>query len=102
MGRVGVILTYDERGVSALDDIIERVRTRISEEQTENLILGIGLFLGECIRRKYGGEWVEYEGQGVVMIAEGDYIFPFSKVGKQFDNGDEDSILGFYHLLDYP
>lgn len=68
------------------------------EEVIKGLTNVLGSFLGECIRRNYGGKWTQFDGQWAVAFNERNAAFPFNKLGKQFQNGHEggDSIISFY------
>jgi tetratricopeptide (TPR) repeat protein len=70
-----------------------------------NTILNFGIYFGEVMIRRYGGEWVRYEPQpdsmlniGVVF-PNGMKVFPVAKVWKRFKNGVEDSIDPLYRWV---
>jgi superkiller protein 3 len=67
-------------------------------DATWNTILNFGIYFGEFLIRRYGGEWVPYETQpdsliniGVVF-PNGMKVFPVAKIWKRFKNGVEDKI----------
>lgn len=86
---------YDERSVEWLDGYIERNRLNWDAATAEKLTSVLGSYLGECLRRNYGGEWTTTE-YGLGVEIGGSVAFPFSKVGKQIENGADDSIASFY------
>ena len=117
---------YNRESVEWVEGYIERQRKRGgSKAEIESLVQVIGSFLGECIVRTYGGKWREYEGQLGIIFSENvptdapveeitqteeellsggstlHAVFPFSKVGKQFQQGRDagESILGFFDLI---
>jgi hypothetical protein len=59
----------------------------------------LGCFLGECICRNFGGEWQETEYGPAVVFSDGNACYPLNKVGKQFANGADDSVLSFYQTI---
>lgn len=78
---------------------IERQRLRSEPGQTEGLAQTLGCFLGECICRNFGGEWQETEYGPAVVFSDGNACYPLNKVGKQFANGADDSVLSFYQTI---
>jgi hypothetical protein len=97
--HLNVVLDYDESSVAWLDGYIERSRKELKQETIEKLIDRFGCFLGECIRRNYGGQWAGANGTWAIKFDDRNKIYPFNKVAKQFQNGSEDSILSFYTLI---
>jgi hypothetical protein len=94
---------YNRQSVQWLDGYIERIRAdgRFSPDQTENMSQLFACFLGECIRATYGGEWRERDGTWGVLFKNSSGAFPFGKVRKQFESGNDggESILGFFDVL---
>ena len=101
-----VHLKYDFESLKEMDNYIELIR--LEEEQhtyikTRELI---GYYLGKCIIEKYDGVWITKEDSWpLVMIGDNGLICnPLGKVKKQFANGSEDSIAGYFsaigHLLE--
>ncbi len=90
-------LGFDEASVEWVDGFIDRQRIRTDLESTDGLVDTLGSFLGECMFRELGASWNRSEnGQISVKFSDGNEAFPFNKVRKQFANGGDDSILGFY------
>ena len=92
---------YDTQSVTWLDGSIERQRTRgdITQEMTAGLVNVFGSYLGECVIALYGGYWQNEDGQWRVSFDDGNSVYPFSKVQKQFQNGPEDSIKSFLEVI---
>lgn len=92
---------YDAKSVVWLDGYIERQRARddITEESIDGLINVFGSYLGECVIACYGGSWENEAGQWQVSFDEKNAVYPFAKVRKQFQNGPEDSIKGFFDAI---
>ncbi len=90
---------YDEASVEWLDGYINRVRTKIGQDTVEGLVMNLACYLGEAIIRSYGGAWDDEGGEIGVRFSQGNGVYPFSKLQKQFANGEEDSISSFFTLI---
>ncbi|MGO9311904.1 MAG: hypothetical protein ACLQBD_24145 [Syntrophobacteraceae bacterium] len=95
---LGVTLSYDEESVEWLDNYIVGIRGDLSREVMGHLVSLLGSFFGECIRRRYGGEWRQTEGQWAIVFDDRNAIFPFAKMSKHFQ-GEDESILGMYRTI---
>jgi hypothetical protein len=91
-------LGFDEASVKWLDGYIERLRLNPTYANSDQLKDNLGCFLGECIRRVYGGEWVEDQYGLSIRFDPRNGVFPHAKVAKQFKNGSAqgDSVYGLY------
>ena len=94
-----VDLDFDENSVEWLDGYIERNRQNWDAEMAEKLTGVLGSFLGECIRRNFGGEWQQTEMGLGVALDNGNVSFPFNKIRKHIKNGSDDSIAAFYKTI---
>jgi hypothetical protein len=92
---------YNPESVEWLDGFIERLRVRpdFDEAAAERMTQTLGSYLGECVIACYGGEWREREGSWAVAFDAGNAAFPFNKVRKQFANGSEDGVLGWFKAI---
>jgi hypothetical protein len=97
--KLGVTANYDIEGVRWLDGFINGQHLGASGEVKERLVQTLGSFLGECIRKTYGGEWVDDSGSLEVRFSHGNAAYPFAKVSKQLQNGAEDSVLGMFTAI---
>ena len=92
-------LHFDEQSLAIVDAFINK-KFGVFERATLNgLVSTLGAFLGECIRRNFGGKWDIIRGELCIRFSEGNAVFPFTKVRKHFEDGATDSILGFYQVL---
>jgi len=61
-----------------------------------------GAYLGEVVRRKWGGTWCMDSTLGTEMpsvaVFDGN-IYPIGKVYKRLTNGEEDNVWGFYRMM---
>jgi hypothetical protein len=90
---------YNLSSVKWLEGYIERLRSSgelDDEAKRKGLSNVLGSFLGECIVRCYGGRWVKQDGMWGVSIGDDFIAYPFNKIGKQMENGPEDSIDSFF------
>ena len=84
--------------------LYERIYKRgPTPEQMAILSVAYGAYLGEVIRREFGGAWLKEDVNGEPAIAlvfnPQAKIFPPAKVWKRLNDGEEDNILSFYQLL---
>jgi len=92
-------LDYNEESVAWADGFIERQRIRPEMQDGGGLAQVVGCFLGECIRKNFGGEWESTENGLAMTFNNGNSCFPLNKAQKHFANGDGDSILSFYQTI---
>jgi hypothetical protein len=92
---------FDAPSVQWVDGFIERQRVRedVGPEFAGKMVSVLGSYLGECIIRSYGGKWSVGEEGWRVELDEKNAVFPFAKVEKQFKNGAEDGIHGFFTAI---
>ena len=90
---------YNWQSVEWLEGYIERLRQsgQLNSEDARQKLSGVfGSFLGECVVRCYGGEWMEEDGMWAVVFSQGNAVFPFGKTLSQMENGLEDGIGSFF------
>jgi len=92
-------LTFSEESVATLDRFINEKRDVFDDDTINRMTATFGSFLGETIRRNYGGSWDDINGELGIRFDEKNAIFPYAKLRKQFENGAEDSILSFYQVI---
>ena len=94
---------FTPESVAWLDGYVERQRTRpdMNEESISRLVSVLGSYLGECVIHCYGGQWQDSDGQWCVCFDEGNCVFPFNKMRKQFENGASagDSIASLFTTI---
>ncbi|HEU5402253.1 MAG TPA: DUF3806 domain-containing protein [Terriglobales bacterium] len=71
-------------------------------DQMATLSLAYGAYLGEVIRREFGGTWRKEDVNGEPAIAlvfdPKNMLFPVGKVWKRLHNGSEDNVCRFYEI----
>ncbi|MDR2112099.1 MAG: hypothetical protein LBQ62_03195, partial [Candidatus Accumulibacter sp.] len=100
--QLHIELNYDLESVRWLDKYIERTRLRTDISNWKGSINLIGSFLGECVIRNFGGQWAMHDEMVCVSLDEGNVVFPYNIVTKQFENGADagDSISSFYEITE--
>jgi hypothetical protein len=72
------------------------------DEQKATLSLAYGAYLGEVLRREFGGSWRKQVINGEATIAlvfmNHNMVFPPAKVWKRLTNGEEDNVWTFYQI----
>jgi len=71
-------------------------------EQMATLSLAYGAYLGEVIRREFGGTWskevIDDEPAIALVLDRGNMVFTVGKVWKRLNNGEGDNVLSFYEI----
>src|SRR5262245_3783675 len=89
---------YNADSVKWLEGFIERNRAlhELPEQTTDQLVSNLGSYLGECVIACFGGAWQLQDGNWGVAFDAKNAVFPFNKVRKQFANGIEDGVYGWF------
>lgn len=100
--QLQVELDYSEQSLEQVDRLLERWHEqRESEPQLDEMSRIWGGYLGEVVRRRFGGEWtIEKYPAGdfpiVTLNVNGARLFPAMKIHKRLTNGAIDNLLPFY------
>jgi hypothetical protein len=80
-------LDFDEDAVHLLDEMAEFMHK--TGAKTDNLgpALVLASFLGECVQRRFGGEWALYKGDLCIRYNQENGVFPVSRVIRQIESG---------------
>ena len=97
--KLGQQITYDKAGVEWLDGYIQRQHEQGDPAIHDGLVNTLGSYVGECIIQNIGGQWAETNGNWYVRFDDRNAANLFAKVGKQLENGEADSVLGFYNTI---
>lgn len=91
---------FDAKSVEWLDGFIQRTRNSPSAaENNEKWVSIYGSYLGEAIIQCYGGSWARNESGWHIRFDDKNGAFPFNKVRKQLQFGEEDSIASFFDAI---
>lgn len=94
-------LDFSDNSIKDLEKILEvfyngfTPERKPTEDELQNAAVIWGAYLGETLRRNYGGEWA-VENEISVLNISGFKIFPSSKVYKRLTNGPEDNVAFYY------
>jgi len=107
-------LDYSEESLKQVENILERLDAPISgggrasaapaDADTEDLCKMWGGYLGEVVRRRWGGEWVleTYPGGNVLTVAlsvPGGTVFPSMKIYRRLSQGAAENVWSFYCMM---
>jgi hypothetical protein len=102
-------LDYSENSLMELENIVGRLALDLpaggapAEELTEMCKLW-GSYLGEVVRRRFGGDWsIEtYPGKQFATLTlnvAGTRLFPSMKVHRRLTAGEDDNLWSFYKMV---
>ncbi len=110
-------LDYSEESLQQVENILNRLHDSIpgaargaatspapSDTDTEDLCKVWGGYLGEVVRRRWGGEWVleTYPGGNfltVALSAPGGKVFPSLKIYRRLSQGAAENVWSFYCMM---
>ena len=103
-------LDYSEKSIQIVDLLIDQLRKEgIDDRAAENEIMALGAYVGEVIKRNYGGKWTKPELAGfpkdgatysvVFQLPNGTGINPLGTVLKYFRQGSQYSLAVFYDMV---
>jgi len=95
-------LRYQPDSLQWLEAYLENQRKKkggLDANTIETVVARCGVYLGECIRRSYGGEWVYVDGELAVQFSGSLAVFPLHAARKQFEHGLEESLLTLYRIV---
>jgi hypothetical protein len=99
-----VELDFSEASINDVEKVLAYLYENIkpgqepTEEDLQGAALVWGAYIGEVLRRNYGGEWIVENGIFALHIANA-RIYPSSKVYKRLTNGPEDNIAFYYETF---
>jgi hypothetical protein len=109
-------LDFSESSLEQVEEILARLHNSLpkgtfgklfkrgpSQDQIWQMAKVWGGYIGEVIRRRWGGEWAtetaSHPGIVITLRVLGMEIFPPAKAYKRLTNGPEDSIGHYYQVL---
>ena len=110
-------LDYSEESLKQVENILERLHQPVpgvapgaaagpapTDSATEDLCKMWGGYLGEVVRRRWGGEWVleTYPGGNVLTVAlstPGGTVFPSLKIYRRLSQGGAENVWSFYCMM---
>jgi hypothetical protein len=104
----GVQLDYSVFSLQQVDGILDDLRQTEKFEALQPLLFSVGCYVGEVFVRHGGARWRTTEELGMSGVATSPIVVempagrgcnPVGKVYKRFQNGPEDDIASFYHVM---
>jgi hypothetical protein len=102
-------LDYSENSLMEVEVILAQLAGEAQGEATSPETVGEtckiwGSYLGEVVRRRFGGEWsVEtYPGKQFATLTlsiGGNKLFPTMKVHRRLTQGEDDNVWSFYKMI---
>ncbi len=93
-------LDYTAESIPALEQFIARQFDPPGSKYVgENLIIGVGCYVGEVIVRALGGHWNTEGKPEINGIGPIEAIFPINKAKKRFENGPADSLVHYFETV---
>jgi cyanate lyase len=106
--ELGADLDYSEDSLKKLEDILSRMKQRqdgnARQEELDETCKMWGSYLGEVVRRRFGGTWsIEtYPGKAfatLTLSVGGSKLFPSMKVHRRLTQGEGDDVWAFYKMV---
>jgi hypothetical protein len=95
-----ITLSVDPVSVASLEDIILSLKQMGDKSALSGACFMVGSYLGEIIRQKLGGDWIEEGNTDSPAMRIGDKtIFPIEKVKKFAQNPDGESLIFYVDTL---
>jgi hypothetical protein len=101
-------LDFSENSLMELETILDGLAQRDSSRRSSDELTEIckiwGSYLGEVVRRRFGGEWsIEtYPGKQfatLTLTIAGNKLFPSMKVHRRLTEGEKDNVWSFYKMV---
>lgn len=105
-------LDFSEKSLENVEEVLSRFYKTIpkgitklwsrgpSESQLNSVSIIYGAYIGEVIRRHYGGEWSQEDDSGIfTLVSKEVTMVPSSKVYKRITNGPEDNVSFYYTVF---
>lgn len=98
------VLDYSEESLTRMETILEQLSNQESHSDIAETCKVWGSYLGEVVRRRFGGEWsIEtYPGKQFATLTlnvNGSRLFPSMKVHRRLTQGAEESVWAFYQMV---
>lgn len=102
-------LDFSENSVMEVETILARLsrempQSKPSSDDVSEICKIWGSYLGEVVRRRFGGDWsIEtYPGKQfatLTLTVNGNKLFPSMKVHRRLTEGETDSVWAFYKMV---
>lgn len=99
------VLDFSESSLMELEVILSQISQadQSADELSETCKLW-GSYLGEVVRRRFGGDWSveQYPGKDfatLTLTVNGSKLFPSMKIHRRLAQGDSENIWSFYKMI---
>jgi hypothetical protein len=97
-------LDYSEQSLMDLETILNRLGPNATAGDLTETCKMWGSYLGEVVRRRFGGEWTieTYPGKQfatLTLTVGGNKLFPTMKVHRRLTQGQDDNLWSFYKMV---
>lgn len=97
-------LDFSEESLQTLETILDRAAHRSANQDLNETCKMWGSYLGEVVRRRFGGDWsIEtYPGKQfatLTLSVNGSKLFPSMKIHRRLTGGEADNIWSFYKMV---
>lgn len=102
--QLDCVLDYSEESLKRMETILEKPAARESESDISETCKIWGSYLGEVVRRRFGGSWsIEtYPGKQFATLAlnvNESKLFPSMKMHRRITQGPEENVWSFYKMV---
>jgi len=107
-------LDLSGESVAALEELLDHLRASLQKDDDGNLVLShknqrqisvasslFGAYLGEVLRRQFGGEWVVEQAPDAPVVAlkvGAEFLFPPTRVFQRLLEGAQQSVWDYYQF----
>lgn len=107
LDRFGFVLDYSEAGIESVETMLSSIAATLNPSdagEMERQVKLWGAYLGEVVRRRYGGAWdlISYPGKSAAvptLVVEGSQIFPLMKTYRRLTMGESENVWKFYQRI---
>ena len=102
-------LDFSENSLMEVETILDRLAREMpaskpSSDDVSELCKVWGSYLGEVVRRRFGGDWsIEtYPGKQfatLTLTVDGNKLFPSMKIHRRLTEGEGDNVWSFYKMV---
>lgn len=105
--RFGFVLDYSDASIESLETILAGVSASLDASDkgaTEQAVKLWGSYLGEVVRRNFGGTWdlIQYPGRAAAvptLVIAGSQLYPLVKVYRRLTMGEPENVWKFYEKI---
>ncbi|MBT8486717.1 MAG: hypothetical protein KJO43_14145, partial [Phycisphaerae bacterium] len=99
---MGEVIGYDAYGFGTTDKLIDVAWGGRTPEMLDPVVASMGSYVGETLRRAFGGRWVFSDEHGPYLTGLGgteSTVFPFVKTRQRLELGRRHALAGYYESV---